>query len=152
MRDKARDAEKRVAEMERRMEAERRKRSSDQLGGVGGVGDELLGRRGLRAPTQRDAGAIGGDANPPRFAAPPGFVAFESLGSKPFADGERRAAPIGPPGGTPAVAKALARDGGAPDAPDAGAPFGGGALFGLGGGLLGGLGNGTWSGDGDTWR
>jgi hypothetical protein len=134
--------------MERRMEAERRKRS-DQLGGVGPP-DELLGRRGLRAPTQRDAGAIGGDANPPRFAAPPGFAAFER--PKPFADGERRAAPIGPPGGTPAVAKALARDGGAPDAPDAGAPFGGGALFGLGGGLLGGLGNGTWSGDGDTWR
>ena len=151
---RARDAEKRVAEMEERfLEAERlRKRSSDQFGGEE-VFDELaLNRRGLRAPTQRDAGAIGGDANPgTRFAnAPPGFASFER--PKPFADGERRAAPIGPPGGTPAAAKALARDGGAPDAPAAGAPFGGGALFGLGGGLLGGLGNGTWSGDGDTWR
>jgi hypothetical protein len=134
-----------------RLEAERRKRSSDPFGGEEVSSDERLNRRGLRAPTQRDAGAIGGDANPPRFAnPPPGFAAFER--PKPFADGERRAAPIGPPGGTPAVAKALARDGGAPDAPDAGAPFGGGALFGLGGGLLGGLGNGTWSGDGDTWR
>ena len=155
---RARDAERRLAEMER-LEAERRKRS-DQLGGEV-TRDELLNRRGLRLPTQRDAGVIGGDANPPRFAnPPPGYAAFER--PKPFADGEKRAAPIGPVVGggdsyvaqSSAVAKTLAREGApGPGAPSsAGAPFGGGALFGLGGGLLGGLGNGTWSGDGDTWR
>ena len=89
---RARDAERRLAEMER-LEAERRKRS-DQLGGEV-TRDELLNRRGLRLPTQRDAGVIGGDANPPRFAnPPPGYAAFER--PKPFADGEKRAAPIGP--------------------------------------------------------